>query len=128
MTKQMIQTPDAPAAVGPYSQAIVAGEVVYTAGQIALIPGTSELAAGGISEQTRQVMHNLKAVLEAAGSSLKQVVKTTVYLQDLNDFAAMNTVYAEFFPAVPPARSTVQAAKLPRGALVEIDCVALRGE
>lgn len=124
MSKQVIQTANAPAAVGPYSQAIVAGGLVYTAGQIALVPGTSELAAGGIAEQTRQVMHNLKAILETAGSSLDQVVKVTVYLQDLNDFAAMNAVYAEFFTVAPPARSTIQAAKLPRAALVEIDCIA----
>lgn len=124
MSKQVIQTANAPAAVGPYSQAIVAGGIVYTAGQIALVPGTSELAAGGIAEQTRQVMHNLKAILETAGSSLDQVVKVTVYLQDLNDFAAMNAVYAEFFTVAPPARSTIQAAKLPRAALVEIDCIA----
>lgn len=124
MSKQVIQTANAPAAVGPYSQAIVAGGLVYTAGQIALVPGTTELAAGGIAEQTRQVMHNLKAILETAGSSLDQVVKVTVYLQDLNDFAAMNAVYAEFFTVAPPARSTIQAAKLPRAALVEIDCIA----
>jgi len=124
MSKQVIQTASAPAAVGPYSQAIVAGGLVYTAGQIALVPGTSELATGGIAEQTRQVMHNLKAILETAGSSLDQVVKVTVYLQDLNDFAAMNAVYAEFFTVAPPARSTIQAAKLPRAALVEIDCIA----
>lgn len=124
MSKQVIQTANAPAAVGPYSQAIVAGGLVYTAGQIALVPSTTELAAGGIAEQTRQVMHNLKAILETAGSSLDQVVKVTVYLQDLNDFAAMNAVYAEFFTVAPPARSTIQAAKLPRAALVEIDCIA----
>jgi len=125
MSKQVIQTANAPAAVGPYSQGIVAGGLVYTAGQIALVPGTSELAAGGIAEQTRQVMHNLKAILETAGSSLDQVVKVTVYLQDLNDFGAMNAVYAEFFTVTPPARSTIQAAGLPRAALVEIDCIAI---
>lgn len=125
MSKQVIQTANAPAAVGPYSQGIVAGGLVYTAGQIALVPGTSELAAGGIAEQTRQVMHNLTAILETAGSSLDQVVKVTVYLQDLNDFAAMNAVYSEFFTVAPPARSTIQAAGLPRAALVEIDCIAI---
>jgi 2-iminobutanoate/2-iminopropanoate deaminase len=125
MSKQVIQTAGAPAAVGPYSQAIVAGGVVYTAGQIALVPETGELAVGGIAEQTRQVLTNLKAVLEAAGTGLEQVVQATVYLQDLNDFAAMNAVYAEFFPSAPPARSTIQAAKLPRAALVEMDCVAM---
>ena len=125
MSKQVIQTANAPAAVGPYSQGIVAGGLVYTAGQIGLVPGTSELAAGGIAEQTRQVMHNLKAILETAGSSLDQVVKVTVYLQDLSDFAAMNAIYAEFFTVAPPARSTIQAAGLPRSALVEIDCIAI---
>jgi 2-iminobutanoate/2-iminopropanoate deaminase len=127
MPHQIVQTPHAPAAVGPYSQATIAAGVVYTAGQIALIPSTGELAAGGITEQTRQVMQNLQAVLEAAGCGLGQVVKATVYLQDLNDFAAMNAVYAESFPVNPPARSTIQAAKLPRGALVEIDCIAVLG-
>jgi 2-iminobutanoate/2-iminopropanoate deaminase len=125
MTKQVIQTDKAPAAVGPYSQAITAGGFVFCAGQIALIPGTRTLAGAGIKEQTTQVLQNLQAVLHAAGSSLEQAVKTTVFLRSMEDFAAMNEVYATFFGANPPARSTVQVAKLPMDALVEIECVAL---
>ncbi|MBL8153361.1 MAG: RidA family protein [Anaerolineae bacterium] len=125
MTKQVIQTDKAPAAVGPYSQAIIAGEFVFCAGQIALIPGTRTLAGAGIKEQATQVLKNLQAVLNAAGSSLDQAVKTTVFLRSMEDFAAMNEVYATFFGENPPARSTVQVAKLPMDALVEIECVAL---
>ena len=125
MSKHRVQTENAPAAVGPYSQAIVANGMVFTAGQIPLIPGTKQLAEGGIQEQTKQVMHNLSAVLEAAGSDLAHVVKTTVFLADLNNFAAMNEVYATFFWSDPPARSTVQVARLPYDAMVEIECVAL---
>jgi 2-iminobutanoate/2-iminopropanoate deaminase len=125
MTKQVIQTDKAPAAVGPYSQAIIAGDFVFCAGQIALIPGTRTLAGAGIKEQAAQVLKNLQAVLNAAGSSLDQAVKTTVFLRSMEDFAAMNEVYATFFGANPPARSTVQVAKLPMDALVEIECVAL---
>jgi 2-iminobutanoate/2-iminopropanoate deaminase len=125
MTKQVIQTDTAPAAVGPYSQAIVAGDFVFCAGQIALIPGTRTLAGAGIKEQATQVLKNLQAVLNAAGSSLDQAVKTTVFLRSMEDFAAMNEVYATFFGANLPARSTVQVAKLPMDALVEIECVAL---
>lgn len=125
MSKQAISTDKAPGAVGPYSQAIVANGVVYSAGQVPLVPGTKALVEGGIQEQTRQVFANLAAVLEAAGSSLSQVVKTTVFLKDLNDFAAMNETYATFFPNDPPARSTVQVARLPLDALVEIEVIAL---
>lgn len=125
MSRTVIHTESAPAAVGPYSQAIVANGFVFTAGQVALIPGEGKLVDGGIQEQTRQALSNLKAVLEAAGSSLGQVVKTTVFLQDMNDFAAMNGVYAEFFGENPPARSAVQVAKLPLGSLVEVEAVAL---
>lgn len=127
MSKTVIRTDHAPGAVGPYSQAIVSGGFVFTAGQIPLIPETGQMIEGGIEAQTRRVLENIKAVLEAAGSSLDKVVKTTVYLQTMDDFAPMNTVYAEFFPSSPPARSTVAVAKLPRGALVEIDTIALVG-
>jgi len=123
MTRTIIQTDDAPAAVGPYSQGVTTGNLVYTAGQIGLIPGTKTLRQG-VSEQTRQVIENLRAILEAAGTSLGQVVKTTVFLADMNDFAAMNAVYGEFFVDAPPARSTIQVAALPMGGLVEIECVA----
>lgn len=125
MTRQVIQTADAPAALGPYSQAIVFGDLVFCSGQIPLRPdGVQE--QGEISEQTRQVLTNLKAVLEAAGSSLEQVLKTTVFLADMNDFAAMNAVYGEFFSTEPPARSTIQVARLPRDARVEIEAIAAR--
>jgi 2-iminobutanoate/2-iminopropanoate deaminase len=124
MPLQVIQTENAPAAVGPYSQAIVANGFVYTAGQIPLDPATGTMIEGGITEQTHRVLQNLKGVLEAAGTSLQQVVKTTVFLQDLNDFAAMNQVYTLYFTGTLPARSTVQVAKLPRAALVEIEVVA----
>ena len=124
MPKQVIATENAPAAVGAYSQGIIANGFVFTAGQIPLIPGTSSLREGGIEAQTRQSMNNVKGVLEAAGSGLDKVVKTTVFLADIEDFAAFNAVYAEFFPNDPPARSTVQAGGLPVGALVEIEAVA----
>jgi len=125
MSKTIIKTDHAPAAVGPYSQANVINGMVFCAGQIPLIPGTRDLVAGGIEEQTKQALTNLKAVLEAAGSSLGQVVKTTVFLSDLNDFAAMNAVYATFFTENPPARSTVQVARLPFDAKVEVECIAV---
>ncbi|HEX2906712.1 MAG TPA: RidA family protein [Phototrophicaceae bacterium] len=125
MSKQPVSTERAPAAIGPYSQGIIANGFVYTSGQAALIPGTKTLAEGGIKEQTRQTLENLKAILETAGSSLDKVVKSTVFLKDMNDFAAMNEVYASYFGTVPPARSTVQVARLPMDALVEIEMVAL---
>jgi 2-iminobutanoate/2-iminopropanoate deaminase len=124
LTKSVIHTDAAPPAIGPYSQAIILGRMVYTSGQIPLDPATKQLVAGDIQTQTRQVLTNLTAVLEAAGSSLDRVVKTTVFLKDLNDFAAMNAVYAEFFNAAPPARSTVQVARLPLDASVEIEAIA----
>ena len=124
MPKQVVSTDKAPAAVGAYSQGIIAKGFVFTAGQIPLIPGTSSLREGGIQAQTRQSLTNIKGVLEAAGSSLDQVVKTTVFLADINDFAEFNAVYAEFFSEDPPARSTVQAGGLPVGALVEIEAIA----
>jgi len=123
--KKIVSTEKAPKAIGPYSQAIRTENLVFTAGQVGLDPDTMELVEGGVAAQTRQVLTNLQHVLESADSSLKFVVKTTVFLQDLGDFAKMNAVYAEFFPENPPARSTVQVAGLPKGALVEIECVAL---
>lgn len=128
MLKEPVQTSNAPAALGPYSQAIKAGGFVYTSGQVAINPETGEFIGGGIAEQTDRVLRNVAAVLEAAGSSLDRVVKTLVFLADMDDFAAMNEVYAKFFPGAPPARSTVQAARLPRDARVEIETVALVGE
>ena len=123
--KKIISTEEAPKAIGPYSQAIRTENLVFTAGQVGLDPSTMELAEGGIEAQTRQVLTNLKHVLESADSGLNFVIKTTVFLQDMSDFANMNSVYAEFFPENPPARSTVQVAALPKGALVEIECIAL---
>lgn len=122
---QSISTPDAPAAIGPYSQAIVASGVIYTAGQIALIPATMQLVEGDVAVQTAQVFANLKAVLRAAGTGLDRVVKATVYLADMADFPAMNEIYAREFGAHRPARSTVAARTLPKNARVEIDLIAL---
>ena len=123
--KTIISTENAPEAIGPYSQAIRANGFIFAAGQTGLDPATMELVAGGVEAQARQVLTNLKHVLEAAGTSLDRVVKTTVFLTDMANFAAMNTVYKEFFPANPPARSTVAVAGLPKGGLVEIEAVAL---
>ena len=125
MNREAIQTDKAPKAIGPYSQAIKVGNLVYTAGQIPIDPKTGDFVAGGINEQTRQVLENLRAVLTAADSSLEQVIKATVFLKNIGDFAAMNEVYAEYLGDAKPARSTVAVAELPRGALVEIDLVAL---
>lgn len=119
-----INSASAPPAIGPYTQAVRAGQFIYTSGQLGLHPQTGELAEG-IQNQTRQVLLNLTAVLEAADAGLAQVVKTTVFMTDLGEFAQMNAVYAEFFPQLPPARSTVQVTALPKGARVEIECVAL---
>ena len=123
--KKIIQTEKAPKAIGPYSQAIQIESLVFTAGQIGLDPATSEFVEGGVEEQTRQVLTNLRNVLEAAGSGLNYVVKTTVFLKDMNDFPKMNAIYAEFFSGAYPARSTVAVAALPKGALVEIEAIAL---
>jgi 2-iminobutanoate/2-iminopropanoate deaminase len=122
-----VHTEQAPQAIGPYSQAVVAGEFVFTAGQIALDPTTGEIAAADIAGQTERVLRNLAAVLEAAGSSLSNVVKTTVFLADMAEFSAMNEVYARHFGGHKPARSTVQAAGLPKNVRVEIDVIAVRG-
>ena len=122
-----VTTPDAPGAIGPYSQAIRAGDFVFLSGQIPLDPGTGQLVAGGIAEQTHQVLKNLGAVLKAAGSSYARVVKTTVYLADMGEFTAMNEIYGTYFSAPAPARATVQAARLPRDVRVEIDAIAYVG-
>jgi 2-iminobutanoate/2-iminopropanoate deaminase len=122
---QAISTEKAPGAIGPYSQAIKADGLVFCSGQIPIDPETGEFVAGGVAEQTEQVLKNLTEVLAAAGSGLGRVVKTTVFLADMNDFAAMNDVYARHFAENKPARATVQAARLPRDARVEIDCIAL---
>lgn len=126
--KQIIKTDLAPQAIGPYSQAIKTGGLVFVSGQIPIDPSTGEFVSGGIEEQTEQVMKNLSAVLQAAGSGLERVVKTTVFLGDMQDFAAMNQVYGRFFATEPPARATVQAAGLPRNAKVEIEAIALASE
>jgi 2-iminobutanoate/2-iminopropanoate deaminase len=123
--KDRIQTDNAPRAIGPYSQAIKANGFVFASGQIPLDPQTMQIIEGSVREQTERVMNNLKAVLEAAGSSFDRVVKTTVFLADLNDFTDMNEVYGRFFGDAPPARSTVEVARLPRDVRVEIDAIAL---
>jgi 2-iminobutanoate/2-iminopropanoate deaminase len=123
--KHTIQTGTVPAAIGPYSQAVIAGGFVFVSGQIPIDPATGEFVPGGVAEQTEQVMRNLASILSAAGSSITDVVKTTVFLADMGDFAAMNEVYGRYFPEDPPARATVQAARLPRDARVEIEVVAL---
>jgi 2-iminobutanoate/2-iminopropanoate deaminase len=122
--KQVISTSQAPAAIGPYSQAIRVGNLIYTSGQIPINPATGSFVEGGIKEQTRQSLSNIKAILEEAGLTMAHVVKTTVFMADMNDFADMNAVYAEFFAEPYPARSAVAVKKLPKGALVEIEVVA----
>lgn len=126
--KQIIKTNNAPEAIGPYSQAVRAGGFVFASGQIPIDPKTGEFVAGGVAEQTEQVLRNLTAVLEAAGTRLDQVVKTTVFLADMNDFAAMNEAYGRYFSENAPARATVAAAGLPRNARVEIEAVAVVGD
>jgi 2-iminobutanoate/2-iminopropanoate deaminase len=125
MERTKIHTSHAPAAIGPYSQAIVCGDLVYTSGQIALDPASGELAGNDIEAQTHRVLQNLQAVLNSAGASLSSVIKTTVFLTSMSDFQAMNAVYAGYFEGQAPARSTVAVAELPRKARVEIECIAL---
>lgn len=125
MQKTIVQTSGAPAAVGPYSQAVTAGSLVFVSGQLGLVPGTGLMIEGGVEAQARQCLENLKAVLDAAGSSMGGVVKTTVFLADMADFAAVNGVYGEFFLSAPPARACVEVAALPKSGLVEVEAVAL---
>jgi len=127
LERSTISTEYAPAAIGPYAQAIAAGDLVFCSGQIPLDPTTNQIVEGGIEVQTRRVLDNLQAVLQAAGSSLERVVKTTIFLADMNDFATVNGIYAEYFSVEPPARATVQVARLPRDVRVEIEAIALRG-
>ncbi|MFH2203603.1 MAG: Rid family detoxifying hydrolase [Elusimicrobiota bacterium] len=124
MAKDMIETQDAPAAIGPYSQAVRAGGWIFLSGQLPLAPETGQMVDGGVPEQTRQVLRNIEAVLRAAGAGMGDVVKTTVYMRDLGEFARMNEVYASAFPAPAPARAAVEVSALPKDALVEIDAVA----
>lgn len=124
MSKQIIATEDAPGAVGPYSQGVGLGDFVFTAGQLGIVPGTSDFAGSDIKSQTRQALRNVAAVLEAGGSCLEHVVKVMVFLQDMDEFSQMNEVYAEFFSDEPPARSAVQVAALPLGGRVEIEAIA----
>jgi 2-iminobutanoate/2-iminopropanoate deaminase len=123
--KEVVFTPRGPKPIGPYSQAIKANGFLFVSGQVALDPQSGEMVGSEVRQQTERVLENLKAILEASGSSFKHVVKTTVYLKDMNDFPAMNEIYAHYFTATPPARSTVQAARLPKDALVEVDVVAV---
>jgi len=128
MSKEIVSTEKAPGAIGPYSQAIKANGMVFCSGQIPIDPATGNFVSDVVAEQTEQVLKNLSEVLVAAGSSLDEVVKTTVFLADMNDFAEMNEVYSRFFSENKPARATVQAARLPRDARVEIECIALAGK
>ena len=123
--REVVSTKDAPQAIGPYSQAIKANGFVFTSGQIAIDPATQQVVAGDVAAQTERVLRNLSEILEAAGSGLGKVVRCTVFLKSMNDFAAMNQVYGKYFGAAPPARSTVEVARLPKDVLVEIDVVAL---
>ncbi len=125
--KEIISTEAAPKAIGPYSQAVRWNGLVFLSGQIPLDPATMQMVPGGVAEQTERVLENLKAVLEASGSSMAKVVKTSVFLKDMGEFAAMNEVYGRYFTENPPARSTVEAARLPRDVRVEIDCIAVAG-
>jgi 2-iminobutanoate/2-iminopropanoate deaminase len=126
MANQAISTEKAPKAIGPYSQAVLAGDLIFTSGQIALDPATQALVPGDIRAQTERVMENLAAVLQAAGAGFENVVKATIFVADLGDFAIVNEIYGKRFPKSPPARSTVQVAALPKGARVEIDLIALK--
>ncbi len=123
--RDVIATKDAPQAIGPYSQAIRANGLVFTSGQVAIDPATQQVISGDVSDQTDRVLKNLAAILTAAGTGLENVARTTVFLKDMGDFAAMNEVYSRYFVSAPPARSTVEAARLPKDVLVEIDAIAL---
>lgn len=127
MAREVIHTDDAPKAIGPYSQAlkIDAGKMIFCSGQIPLIPETGEMVEGGIVEQTRQVMENMKAVLAAAGATFEDVVRCNIFVKDLNDFGTVNEIYGQYFPKNPPTRATVEVARLPRDSMVEIDCIAV---
>jgi len=125
MEKREVKTENVPAPVGPYSQAVIAGGFVFCSGQIALDPRTGTIVGNDLESETKQVMENLKAVLESAGSSFDRVVKTTIFLKNMDDFARVNEVYGRYFGEIPPARSTIEVVKLPKGASVEIDCLAL---
>lgn len=127
MSRETISTPGAPAAIGPYAQAVRAGQFLFLSGQIPLDPATGQVVAGDVSVQTERVLDNLAAVLDAGGASFASVVRTTIFLADMNDFAAVNEVYGRRFPANPPARATVQVARLPRDVRVEIDAIAFLG-
>lgn len=124
MSKDVISTSKAPAAIGPYSQAVSWGDLIFVSGQIPIDPATGQVVEGDVADQTQRVLENLAAILEAGGASLGQVLKTTVYLRDLNDFGKMNEVYAKFFRQQPPARATVQVARLPRDVAVEVEAIA----
>jgi 2-iminobutanoate/2-iminopropanoate deaminase len=124
--REIISTKDAPQAIGPYSQAVKANGFIFTSGQIAIDPSTQQVVTGDVAAQTERVLRNLSEILEAAGSGLGKVVRSTVFLKDMNDFAAMNQVYGKYFASVPPARSTVEVARLPRDVMVEIDVIALQ--
>ncbi|MBI4454570.1 MAG: RidA family protein [Acidobacteria bacterium] len=126
MSRKVISTSQAPQPLGPYSQAVVVDSMIFVSGQIPLDPQTGQLVEGGIAEQTHRVLRNLKAILDAAGSSLDKAVKTTIYLKDLNHFQEMNGVYAEYFKKDPPARAAVEVARLPRDVLIEMDLIALK--
>ncbi len=123
--REVIATKDAPQAIGPYSQAIKAAGMVFVSGQVAIDPATGNVISGGIAEQTERVLRNLQAILQAAGTGLEKAVKTTVYLKNMSEFAAMNEVYGKFWKSAPPARATVEVARLPKDVLVEIDVIAL---
>ena len=127
MSRELIHTAAAPKAIGPYSQAVRAAGLLYTSGQIAIDPSTGEIISGGIAAQAKQVLENLQAVLEAGGASLSSTVKTTIYLADMNDFSTVNNVYAEYFGGALPARATIEVARLPKDALVEIEAIAIVG-
>ncbi|WP_092346927.1 RidA family protein [Candidatus Chrysopegis kryptomonas] len=128
MERKVVYTEKAPKPVGPYSQAIIAGDFIFTAGQIPIDPKTNQVVQGDIKEQTKQVLENLKAVLESAGATFDDVVKVTVYMRDLNEFSAMNEVYSEYFKNSPPARTTVEVSRLPRDVKIEIDLIAVKKE